>query len=58
MVPDPYNMPPGCPFHPRCNFAHEACLVDPPWIEVEAGHFVRCVLFADRGMDHEAKGEG
>jgi oligopeptide/dipeptide ABC transporter ATP-binding protein len=54
MVPDPYNMPPGCPFHPRCNFAQEACKTDPPWVEVEAGHWVRCVLYAEHGAGHEA----
>ncbi len=48
MVPDPYNMPSGCPFHPRCVSAQKQCEeVDPPWVEVEPEHWARCVLYAD-----------
>ena len=38
-VPDPYNLPKGCPFHPRCNdVIRGVCdVVDPPVIEVGAG---------------------
>ena len=47
MVPDPYNLPPGCPFHPRCAHAVAACREgEPPWIEVEADHWARCILHA------------
>ncbi len=46
-VPDPYNLPTGCPFHPRCaKRIAEVCDKEvPPAIEVEAGHKVRCVLY-------------
>jgi oligopeptide/dipeptide ABC transporter ATP-binding protein len=46
-VPDPYNLPKGCPYHPRCaKRIHGVCDVqDPPLIEVEPGHLVRCVLY-------------
>lgn len=46
-VPDPYNLPKGCPFHPRCA-QHIAGRCDeeaPPIVEVEPGHRVRCVLY-------------
>jgi peptide/nickel transport system ATP-binding protein len=50
MVPDPYNLPPGCPFNPRCRFAKAECRAgDPPWVEVEPGHWARCVLYAEGG---------
>ncbi|NLT74233.1 MAG: ABC transporter ATP-binding protein [Chloroflexi bacterium] len=47
VVPDPYNLPPGCPFHPRCNsFMPGVCDVgDPMNIEVGPGHEVRCFLY-------------
>lgn len=46
-VPDPYNLPKGCPFHPRCaKRIPGVCDVDvPPVVEVEPGHKVRCVLY-------------
>jgi len=46
-VPDPYNLPKGCPFHPRCaKRIRGVCDVDEPEvIEVEPGHKVRCVLY-------------
>jgi len=48
MVPDPYNLPSGCPFHPRCIKAGPECSeMDPPWIEVEAGHWVRCWRYGE-----------
>lgn len=48
MVPDPYNLPNGCPFHPRCASASSRCRdADPPWIEIDAGHWVRCCLYGD-----------
>jgi peptide/nickel transport system ATP-binding protein len=28
--PDLRNMPPGCPFHPRCGYAFDRCRSDPP----------------------------
>jgi peptide/nickel transport system ATP-binding protein len=41
--PDLRNPPPGCIFHPRCEFAIEKCKREPPpLIEVSRNHFVRC----------------
>ncbi|MBX3010583.1 MAG: ABC transporter ATP-binding protein [Caldilineaceae bacterium] len=46
-VPDPYSIPQGCPFHPRCRKAIKGVCdqKDPPFLETEAGHKVRCVLY-------------
>ena len=51
-VPDPYNVPKGCPFHPRCQHViHGVCDVqDPPVIEVGLGHTARCHLYADKSI--------
>ncbi|MBN2005156.1 MAG: ABC transporter ATP-binding protein [Anaerolineae bacterium] len=46
MVPDPYALPKGCSFHPRCS-ALKPGLCDqsePQMIEIEPGHRVRCHL--------------
>jgi peptide/nickel transport system ATP-binding protein len=38
----PVELPPGCLFRDRCPLAHGRCLEEPPWLEVSAGHLVRC----------------
>jgi oligopeptide/dipeptide ABC transporter ATP-binding protein len=45
-VPDPYSIPKGCPFHPRCSqkVAGVCDQQEPPNVQVESGHQVRCVL--------------
>ncbi len=43
MVPNPYRMPEGCHFNPRCPFATERCRKEMPELaEIDPGHFVRC----------------
>ncbi len=46
-VPDPYTRPRGCAFHPRCTQRIRGVCdqTEPPWLEVEPGHKVRCVLY-------------
>ena len=45
LVPNLLNMPPGCPFHPRCNFCSEMCTKElPELIEAKKNHLVRCHL--------------
>ncbi len=46
-VPDPFSIPSGCPFHPRCHRIVEGvCNVrEPTSIEVGENHQVRCVLY-------------
>jgi peptide/nickel transport system ATP-binding protein len=42
-IPDPANPPPGCYFHPRCQFCVDACRVDHPALrELSPGHWVAC----------------
>ena len=36
------NPPEGCRFRDRCPFAYEKCLEEPPFIEVDPGHFTAC----------------
>ena len=41
--PDLLNPPQGCRFNPRCPYATPQCeQEDPPWEELEPGHFVAC----------------
>jgi peptide/nickel transport system ATP-binding protein len=46
-VPDPYSIPTGCPFHPRCRKAIMGVCneKEPPFLDVGSGHKVRCVLY-------------
>ena len=51
LVPDPINLPKGCPFHPRCPVATEKCeKAQPPQAEISPGHFVRCHNCAEKGV--------
>jgi len=47
MVPDPYAIPKGCSFHPRCSqvIAGVCDQQDPPLFKVERGHEARCFLY-------------
>jgi oligopeptide/dipeptide ABC transporter ATP-binding protein len=49
MVPDPYTRLTGCTFHPRCpEFMAGVCdQQEPPIVETEPGHIVRCHLYAN-----------
>ncbi len=40
--PDPGDMPEGCRFRPRCPYAAERCLEDPPLREVSPGRASAC----------------
>lgn len=44
LMPDPTNLPSGCPFAPRCNYAFSECSAAVPELEESgSGHFVRCI---------------
>jgi oligopeptide/dipeptide ABC transporter ATP-binding protein len=50
MVPDPFNLPPGCVFHPRCPaFMPGKCdRIVPSWTQVEGeDHWARCLLYEE-----------
>jgi oligopeptide/dipeptide ABC transporter ATP-binding protein len=42
MVPDPFSIPSGCPFHPRCPLYRPGICDEPAWVEVGPSHWVRC----------------
>lgn len=47
LMPDPANLPEGCPFQDRCNFVCDECrAADPTRVEIEPGHFVKCLRVA------------
>jgi peptide/nickel transport system ATP-binding protein len=50
LMPDPANLPSGCPFHPRCPDMTEECARRKPAnTEAGSGHFVRCLLYEKEG---------
>ena len=50
LMPDPTDLPPGCPFAPRCSRATGTCSQELPVLrELSPGHLVRCIH-----MDEEA----
>ena len=50
LMPDPSDLPPGCPFAPRCNHACPECSETVPVLkEVGPGHFSGCIRpFSER----------
>jgi peptide/nickel transport system ATP-binding protein len=45
-VPDPFSVPSGCAFYPRCPAQKKpACEEEVPLVEVEPGHKVQCTLY-------------
>ena len=47
-IPSPLDMPSGCRFRTRCEFAEDRCLVPPPVVEVATGHEARCAVLPFR----------
>ena len=49
MVPDPFNLPPGCVFHPRCPaFMPGKCdKIAPTWKQLVGDHWVSCLLYQE-----------
>lgn len=42
-VPSPVNLPPGCPFHPRCSYRQDKCVQKRPELEaVVEGRWTAC----------------
>ncbi len=45
-VPDPYSIPKGCAFYPRCPAKKSpACKEDVSLVEIQPGHLIRCTLY-------------
>ena len=48
MMPDPARLPSGCSFSPRCKYARAICREKKPSaIEINSGHFVRCLKYGE-----------
>ncbi len=46
LMPDPTNLPPGCPFHPRCPRVMDICKVkEPRETKIKDDHIVKCFLY-------------
>ena len=43
-IPDPFEIPHGCAFAPRCPHAMDQCREEPQLLEIESGHQVSCWL--------------
>ncbi|MEJ5342207.1 MAG: ABC transporter ATP-binding protein [Thermogutta sp.] len=51
-VPNPKDFPPGCKFHPRCDYCQEICRQQEPELRVLApGHWVRCHFAGELSFD-------
>ncbi|RIK48761.1 MAG: peptide ABC transporter ATP-binding protein [Chloroflexi bacterium] len=62
-VADPANVPPGCPFHPRCPYAQAICRTEvPPWVDVtgtdQSPHFSRCHFAKELTLQGVSKAAG
>ena len=46
LMPDPTNLPKGCPFHPRCDYCMDCCSEkEPPQVYISDTHYARCWLY-------------
>ena len=56
-MPDPTDLPLGCPFYPRCDHAMEICRTKkPPKVYRNETHFVECHLYNEQNIgDKEEK---
>ena len=45
LMPDPTNLPEGCPFAPRCNKCMPICEKQKPGVYQDGEHQIRCHLF-------------
>ena len=53
--PDPRDLPPGCPFSPRCPQAFDACAdAEPALVEVQQGRHVACIAAVPEEPRYEA----
>ena len=51
LMPDPTNLPPGCAFAPRCNYADENCSKSVPALkQVGDTHKVACSAYERPGF--------
>ena len=55
LMPDPTNLPEGCPFHPRCPYADEDCKKPQVVRNISDSHYVRCGAYDRPGFHIERK---
>ena len=47
-MPDPMDLPPGCPFSPRCDKTKPECLkTAPDYVAVGEDHYVKCLQYSN-----------
>lgn len=50
VVPNPFELPKGCYFAPRCKHVMDRCLVEQPVdVEVGSNHITKCFLYSQKG---------
>lgn len=47
LMPDPINLPPGCPFSPRCPYVMDICKKEFPPNYTQGSHGISCFLFKE-----------
>ena len=52
LMPDPLDLPSGCPFHPRCPQCMDVCRTVVPGVLDDGGHRVMCHLYGKGGAVH------
>lgn len=50
LMPDPTNIPKGCPFHPRCPYMDEDCTKPQTVKAISDTHYVRCSAYDRPGF--------
>lgn len=56
LMPDPSNLPPGCAFCPRCDYAKEECKsMKPKKVWLSNTHYVECHMYNDMAGKEESK---
>jgi oligopeptide/dipeptide ABC transporter ATP-binding protein len=52
--PSLIDLPPGCPFAPRCPFVMDVCVqADPPDYNVGTNHTAKCYLYSDKATEKD-----
>ena len=59
LMPDPANLPAGCPFSPRCPLAQDRCRAERPESrDLGNGHLVKCHFATEIGVERRRDDNG
>ena len=59
LMPDPANLPAGCPFSPRCPLAQDRCRAERPESrDLGNGHLVKCHFATEIGVERRRDENG